>query len=61
MITRPVSSLVVAGLAYSRASSLPHWIYGVHKIPVGASLLANAAPPIYRLNPPSRGMIFPVI
>ncbi|MVV49580.1 hypothetical protein EJA72_15245 [Pseudomonas sp. PB120] len=26
--------------ASSRAGSLPHWICGVHKTPVGASLLA---------------------
>ncbi|TDK57834.1 hypothetical protein E1508_02340 [Pseudomonas moraviensis] len=61
MITRLASSLVVTGLASSRAGSLPQWSCVVYEIPVGASLLANAAPPIYRLNPPSRGMIFPVI
>ncbi|AUM69014.1 hypothetical protein C0J56_08965 [Pseudomonas fluorescens] len=27
----------------SRAGSLPHWIFGVHKTPVGASLLAIGA------------------
>ncbi|PWE42972.1 hypothetical protein C9I49_17245 [Pseudomonas prosekii] len=37
--------------ALSRASSLPHWIGERHRSPVGASLLAMAAPRLQGLTP----------